>query len=253
MEDAKLLNRLCRKFASIESPFIIVHGGGTFAGQLAERLGISSKMVDGRRITDRETLEVTVMVYAGWINKTLVARLQALEINACGLSGCDLNLIQAGRREGQDVDWGYVGDVRQVHMGALELLLQAGIVPVISPISHDRNGTLLNSNADGIAAAVAETLAMCYDVELVYCFDKKGVLTDIGDERSVISGITPSMYDEYKQKGIIHSGMIPKLDHAFKSIYNGVREVRLVHPDDLDKPDAGTRIIQEKQWIRMKQ
>lgn len=123
IEDAGLLNRLCRKFASMTSPFVIVHGGGTFAGQLAERLGIPRKMIDGRRVTDRETLEVTVMVYAGWINKTLVARLQALGVNACGLSGCDLNLVQADRREGQNIDWGYVGDVRLVRMGGARIIV----------------------------------------------------------------------------------------------------------------------------------
>ena len=242
IEDAGLLNRLCRKFASMTSPFVIVHGGGTFAGQLAERLGIPCKMIDGRRVTDRETLEVTVMVYAGWVNKTLVARLQALGVNACGLSGCDLNLVQADRR-----------DVRLVRMGGLELLLQAGVVPVISPITHDGKGVLLNSNADGIAAAVAETLGMCYDVELIYCFDKKGVLTDVGDEGSVIPCLTPSLYEKYKQSGMIHSGMIPKLDNAFKSVSNGVQAVRLIHPDDLGQPDAGTRIILEKQWTQVEQ
>ena len=131
IEDAGLLSRLCRKFASMTSPFVIVHGGGTFAGQLAERLGIPRKMIDGRRV-----------------NKTLVARLQALGVNACGLSGCDLNLVQADRREGQSIDWGYVGDVRLVRMGTLELLLQARVVPVISPITHDGKGVLVNSNAD---------------------------------------------------------------------------------------------------------
>ena len=253
IEDAGLLNRLCRKFALMTSPFVIVHGGGTFAGQLAERLGIPRKMIDGRRVTDRETLEVTVMVYAGWVNKTLVARLQALGVNACGLSGCDLNLVQADRREGQNIDWGYVGDVRLVRTGRLELLLQAGVVPVISPITHDGKGVLLNSNADGIAAAVAETLGMCYDVELIYCFDKKGVLTDVGDEGFVIPCLTPSLYEKYKQSGMIHSGMIPKLDNAFKSVSNGVQAVRLIHPDDLDQPDAGTRIILEKQWTQVEQ
>lgn len=126
IENAGLLNRLCRKFASMTSPFVIVHGGGTFAGQLAERLGIPRKMIDGRRVTDRETLEVTVMVYAGWINKTLVARLQALGVNACGLSGCDLNLVQADRREGQSIDWGYVGDVRLVRMGGSNYCYKPG-------------------------------------------------------------------------------------------------------------------------------
>ena len=157
IEDDELLNRLCRKLSSIASPFVIVHGGGTFAGRLAGRLGIPASMIDGRRVTDRETLEVTVMVYAGWVNKTLVSRLQALGVNACGLSGCDLNLVRADKRVRESVDWGYVGDIRQVHLGALELLLQSGVVPVISPITHNGEGVLLNSNADGIAAAVAET------------------------------------------------------------------------------------------------
>ena len=140
-----------------------------------------------------------------------------------------------------------------MRMGGLELLLQAGVVPVISPITHDGKGVLLNSNADGIAAAVAETLGMCYDVELIYCFDKKGVLTDVGDEGSVIPCLTPSLYEKYKQSGMIHSGMIPKLDNAFKSVSNGVQAVRLIHPDDLGQPDAGTRIILEKQWMRVEQ
>lgn len=161
--------------------------------------------------------------------------------------------MKADRREGQSIDWGYVGDVRLVRMGGLELLLQAGVVPVISPITHDGKGVLLNSNADGIAAAVAETLGMCYDVELIYCFDKKGVLTDVGDEGSVIPCLTPSLYEKYKQSGMIHSGMIPKLDNAFKSVSNGVQAVRLIHPDDLGQPDAGTRIILEKQWTRVEQ
>ena len=251
IEDDELLNRLCRKLSSIASPFVIVHGGGTFAGRLAGRLGIPASMIDGRRVTDRETLEVTVMVYAGWVNKTLVSRLQALGVNACGLSGCDLNLVRADKRVRESVDWGYVGDIRQVHLGALELLLQSGVVPVISPITHNGEGVLLNSNADGIAAAVAETLSACYDTELVYCFDKKGVLADTRDEGSVIARLTPASYDEYKRKGMIHSGMIPKLDNAFKSVRNGVGTVRLLHPDELDNPEAGTEITLEEQWMQI--
>ena len=151
------------------------------------------------------------------------------------------------------MDWGYVGDIRQVHLGALELLLQSGVVPVISPITHNGEGVLLNSNADGIAAAVAETLSACYDTELVYCFDKKGVLADMRDEGSVIARLTPASYDEYKRKGMIHSGMIPKLDNAFKSVRNGVGTVRLLHPDELDNPEAGTEITLEEQWMQMPQ
>ena len=231
IEDDELLNRLCRKLSSIASPFVIVHGGGTFAGRLAGRLGIPASMIDGRRVTDRETLEVTGMVYAG----------------------CDLNLVRADKRVRESVDWGYVGDIRQVHLGALELLLQSGVVPVISPITHNGEGVLLNSNADGIAAAVAETLSACYDTELVYCFDKKGVLADMRDEGSVIARLTPASYDEYKRKGMIHSGMIPKLDNAFKSVRNGVGTVRLLHPDELDNPEAGTEITLEEQWMQMPQ
>ena len=253
VEDAVLLARLCGELARLKVPMVVVHGGGIFAGQLAEQLSVPCKMIDGKRVTDRETLKITVMVYAGWINKMLVAHLQSLGLDACGLSGCDLNLVRADRRERQEVDWGYVGDVRSVRMETLNLLLQKGVVPVISPITHDGNGVLLNSNADGVAAAVAEALSTCHDVELIYCFDKKGVLADVKKETSVISSMTWSLYEKYKQSGMIHSGMLPKLDYAFRALRNGVQKVGLLHPDDLNRADAGTKLISEKEWMQMKQ
>ena len=175
IEDAGLLSRLCRKFASMTSPFVIVHGGGTFAGQACGTIGVPRRMIDGRRVTDRETLEVTVMVYAGWINKTLVARLQALGVNACGLFRVRPESGESRSAEGQSIDWGGTWGMSDWCVwGLSNYCLQARVVPVISPITHDGKGVLLNSNADGIAAAVAETLGMCYDVELIYCFDKRG-------------------------------------------------------------------------------
>lgn len=246
IEDEGLLDRLCGQLATWTSPFVVVHGGGTFAGQLAGRLGIPSRMIDGRRVTDRDMLAVTVMVYAGWVNKLLVARLQAHGVNACGLSGCDMDLIRSKKREGQTIDWGYVGDVTRVDAGRLETLLRSGVVPVISPITHDGEGGLLNTNADGVAATVAEALSVEQEVELIYCFDKKGVLSDVGDASSVISCITPDEYREYCHRGVINFGMIPKLDNAFQSVRAGVHSVRLVHPDDLADAFAGTILKLEK-------
>ncbi len=246
LEDEGRLELLCRKLAKIEPPFMIVHGGGIFAGQLAERLGIPCWMIDGRRVTDDEMLRVTVMAYAGWVNKILVARLQTLGVNACGLSGCDMNLVGAKQRVQEGVEWGHVGDVVHVNSTVLELLFQRGIVPVLSPITCDGQGGLLNSNADGIASAVAKALSSRVEVELIYCFNKRGVLRDMEDENSVIPRLTPVMYDKLRQEGRIHAGMIPKLECSFVAIHAGVQSVRLVHPDELDNPEAGTRITGEE-------
>jgi acetylglutamate kinase len=246
LEDGEQLERLCRKLAAIKTPFVLVHGGGVFAGQLAKQLGIPCQMIDGRRVTDTDMLRVTVMAYAGWVNKILVARLQAFGVNACGLSGCDMDMVRAERRVQEEVEWGHVGDVARVNTGMLEALLERDIVPVLSPITCDGQGGLLNSNADGIAAAVAKALARLGEVELIYCFDKRGVLTDVNDDRTVIPGLTPMMYRDLRREKRIHEGMIPKLDYAFSTIRSGVKFVRLVHPDELDNPGAGTRITGEE-------
>ncbi|WP_369800407.1 MULTISPECIES: acetylglutamate kinase [Butyricimonas] len=246
LEDGEQLERLCRKFAAIKTPFVLVHGGGVFAGQLAKQLGIPCRMVDGRRVTDDNMLRVTVMAYAGWVNKILVARLQSFGVNACGLSGCDMDMVRAERRVQEGLEWGHVGDVARVNTGMLEALLDQDIVPVLSPITCDGQGGLLNSNADGIAAAVAKALARLGEVELIYCFDKRGVLADVNDDKTVIPGLTPVMYKALRREKLIHEGMIPKLDYAFSTIQAGVKSVRLLHPDELDNPVAGTRITGEE-------
>lgn len=242
LENEEQLERLCRKLAAIKTPFVLVHGGGVFAGQLAKQLSIPCRMIDGRRVTDTNMLRVTVMVYAGWVNKTLVARLQAMRVNACGLSGCDMDMVRAEQRMQEGVEWGHVGDVVGVNVEMLEALLERNIVPVLSPITCDGQGELLNSNADGIAAAVAKALARLGESELIYCFDKRGVLADVNDDRTVIHNLTPMMYNTLRRENLIHAGMIPKLDYAFETIRSGVKSVRLLYPDELDNPGAGTRI-----------
>lgn len=246
LENEERLEQVCRKLAKVVPPFVIVHGGGVFAGQLAERLGVPSRMIDGRRVTDDEMLRVTVMAYAGWVNKILVARLQSLGVNACGLSGCDMNMVIAKKREQEGVEWGHVGDVTKVNGDMLKMLFENNIIPVLSPITCDGQGALLNSNADGIATAVAKELGCLGEVELIYCFDKRGVLLDVNDECSVIPRLTPTLYDKLRHEGRIYSGMIPKLESSFKAIQSGVQSVRLVYPDDLDNPGAGTRITGEE-------
>jgi len=225
LENPETLNDFLDHFTAIPDKKILVHGGGRAATQLSKELGIETKMVDGRRITDVETIRVVTMVYGGLINKNAVAILQSKGCNAVGLTGVDMNLISSVKRPVGEIDYGLVGDVESVNTFAFNLLLQAGIVPVIAPITHDTKGQLLNTNADTIASSIAVSLAETYDVSLVYCFEKAGVLSDPDDDASVISGMNHKMYQELKQKGMIHSGMIPKLDNSFKALEMGVGEV----------------------------
>lgn len=230
IEDSAQLSRLCDELSACYRDCVLVHGGGSMAGQLSSRLGIETRMHDGRRITDRETLEVTVMAYAGLANKRIVAALQARGVNACGLSGCDMGIVKAHKRKVKDIDWGYVGDIDSVDAGALVGLLDKGVIPVLSPITFDAKGELLNTNADSVAAAVAIALSGRNEVELVYCFDKPGVLLDVDDPHSVVHELDYELYQKYLQQGLIHSGMIPKLDNAFRTIDAGVTSVRLTSP-----------------------
>lgn len=209
------------------------------AGQLSSKLGVETKMHEGRRITDRDTLDVAVMAYAGLANKKIVAALQCRGVNACGLSGCDMGIILSHKREVKDIDWGFVGDIDEVDGESLIYLLGRKIMPVISPVTFDRNGQLLNTNADSVAAAVAMAMSKLRETELIYCFDKPGVLRDVDDDHSVIPAMDMELYKEYTDKGFIHSGMIPKLENAFKTIAAGVRSVRLAGPEN---PDGGTVI-----------
>ena len=242
IENREVLARLCDGLASLGEPFVLVHGGGVLGSQLATKLGVEVKMHEGRRITDEPTLEIAVMAYAGLANKRVVAALQARGVNACGLSGCDMAVVKSKRREVKDIDWGFVGDVDKANGEVLAMLIEKGITPVVSPITFSAEGELLNTNADSVASAVAVGLADYMDVELVFTLDKAGVLLDVEDPQSLIAKITPSLYAELKAENKIHSGMIPKIDNAYKTIDAGVGAVRITSPDNLS---GGTVVVKE--------
>lgn len=243
VENEARLTVLLDRFVSIKGPKILIHGGGKTASEMGEKLGIPPKMIDGRRITDEATLEIVTMVYGGLINKKLVALLQARSCNALGLCGADMNIIRAVKRPVKEIDYGFAGDIEEVNLSQIEALLQSGITPIFAPLTHDRVGQLLNTNADTIAAQVALALASCYSVRLIYCFDKPGVLKDAEDDSTLISQLNPSDYAEHKAQGIIHEGMIPKLDNAFDALHKGVSQVILCREDALATRDiVGTTL-----------
>ena len=221
------LDKALALFASYEGPAILVHGGGRKASELLKLMGHTPKMINGRRITDESTLEVVTMVYAGLLNKQLVAQLQALNCNAIGLSGADGNLIRAHKRLVKDIDYGFAGDIDEVNAPGFSALLDAGFKPVCCAITHDQKGQLLNTNADTIAASIATALATHYAVDLQYCFEKAGVLLDAEREDTVIPEINRTYYRELKEQGIVHSGMLPKLDNAFDALAKGVELVQI--------------------------
>ncbi|MEJ2584606.1 MAG: acetylglutamate kinase [Robiginitalea sp.] len=239
LEEEARLAMISNAFASLDGMRILVHGGGQRASQLSRVLGIEPKMTGGRRITDAKTLEVVTMVYAGWANKTLVARLQSLGCNAIGLSGADADLIRAVRRPVKEIDYGFVGDVEGVAVTTLIQLLQAGLTPVFCALTHDKKGQLLNTNADTIAAEIARALSNDYDTRLYYCFDKKGVLRDLSDPKSTIPRIDLPTFKRLQEEGVIAEGMMPKLHNAFQALKGGVKEVRIGPPEML-KRDTGT-------------
>ena len=191
-------------------------------------------MVNGRRITDAETLKVVTMVYAGLVNKTIVARLQALGVNALGLTGADLNYMRSDKRPVKEVDYGFVGDVKEVNSELLADLISKGVVPVLAPLTHDKQGNMLNTNADTIAGEAAKALSKHFDVTLMYCFEKKGVLMDENDDDSVIPEITRPLFDEYVENGIIQGGMIPKLENSFEAISAGVTKVVITKASEIN-------------------
>jgi acetylglutamate kinase len=234
VEDPELLGKLLKDFSFIAGNKILIHGGGRSATQLAERLGIKTQMVDGRRITDEETLKVATMVYAGLVNKNIVALLQSLKVDAIGLTGADMNLILSRKRPVKDIDYGFVGDIEEVNAPVLLDLLRQNYVPVLSPITHDGNGILLNTNADTIAGETAKALTLEFNVRLIYCFEKKGVLMNENDENSVIPTLDLELFKQYKEEGIIKEGMIPKLENAFEAIATGVKEVIITCPSEIN-------------------
>ncbi len=241
VEDPQLLNTLLDHFTSITGYKILVHGGGPLATQLADRLGVETRMVEGRRITDEETLEIATMVYAGLVNKRIVAGLQARNTNALGLTGADLDLIRARKRPVVDIDYGFVGDVEDVNTRELRLLLGENVIPVVAPLTHDGQGLLLNTNADTIASRLGIELSHYFKVLLFYCFEKRGVLANPEDESSVLSELSKSEFAQLKNSGIISSGMIPKLTNGFDAMQNGVSEVLITNPDNFFR-GRGTRL-----------
>lgn len=242
VEEEDSLKQLLHDFSKIDGFKILVHGGGRSATKIAERLGIESKMVDGRRITDNETLQVVTMVYGGLVNKNIVAGLQSLGVNALGLTGADMDIIRSDKRPVKDIDYGFVGDVKKVKGDVLKLLIDHNIVPIIAPLSHDGQGNMLNTNADTMAAETAQAMSQYYDVSLVYCFEKKGVLMNEHDDDSVIPQLDKASYQRYVQEAIIQGGMLPKLENAFKSIEKGVSEVVITKASEIGK-GKGTVII----------
>ncbi len=243
VEEQATLSRLLASFAAIPGRKVLVHGGGRSATAMASRLGIESRMVGGRRITDKVMLEVVTMVYAGLVNKNIVAGLQALGVNALGMTGADMNILLSDKRPVGEVDYGYVGDVRRVDAAALSALIEMGVVPVIAPLTHDGRGSMLNTNADTMAGETAKALASRYEVSLVYCFEKRGVLRDENDDNSVIAEMTRQQFETYRAEGVVQGGMIPKLENAFDAIRHGVREVIITRADAIGQPHEGTRIV----------
>ncbi len=243
VEDERQLSRLLENFSSLEGKKILVHGGGRKATKVASELGIESKMLNGRRITDEKMLEVVTMVYGGLVNKHVVACLQTYGMNAVGLTGADLDVIRSRRRPVKDgIDYGFVGDVEHVNANMLKLLLDAGITPVMAPLTHDGDGSMLNTNADTIASETAKALASLYDVTLVYSFEKKGVLSNPDDDDSVIPVITHETFEAYVTDGTISGGMIPKIHNALSAVDKGVRQVIITLADDLEGKE-GTKVI----------
>ncbi len=242
VEEPQTLDSLLRDFAAIDGFKLLVHGGGRSATKMAASLGIETKMIDGRRVTDAEMLQVVTMVYGGLVNKNIVAGLQGLGIDALGMTGADMNIIRSDRRPVTTVDYGFVGDVKEVNGDALATLIRAGVVPVIAPLTHDGKGSLLNTNADTMAGETAKGLASHFDVKLVFCFEKAGVLRDENDDDSVISHITRDSYCNLREEGIVSGGMIPKLDNAFDAIEAGVSEVIITKASSLSNLSAGTHL-----------
>ncbi len=249
IDDANALAIFLAKFAAIDGYKILIHGGGKLATEMAEKMQVPQHMIEGRRITDEATLKLVTMVYAGFINKDIVVKLQAKKCNAIGLCGADANIILAKKREVRNIDYGFVGDVVEngINDNFLKLLLENNSTAVLAPLTHNAEGQLLNTNADTIANEIAKAMSVHYQVQLIYCFDKKGVLENVANENSVIKLITKENFENLKANKVIHEGMIPKIDNALLAVDAGVWKVTLGHAVDLNEiihGNAGT-IIQQ--------
>jgi acetylglutamate kinase len=244
VDKPEALTSFLHDFHQLKGRKLLVHGGGVLASKMAERLGITTKMVNGRRVTDAETLQMVTMVYAGWINKSIVAQLQQIGCNAIGLSGVDGNAIPSARRNPEPIDFGFVGDpiTRKMDGELITTLLEKEIVPVFCAITHDGNGSLLNTNADTVASSLAISLSKQYRTTLYYCFEKEGVLCDVNDSESLIPLINRETFAQLREQGVIADGMIPKLDNSFSAIQEGVSEVMILHARNLLQK-RGTMLI----------
>ena len=231
-----------KDFAALEGPKILVHGGGKEATQMAKKLGVKVKLIEGRRVTDTQNLNLITMLYAGKLNKTIVAQLQALGCQSLGLSGADGNSILAEKRPAKPIDFGFVGDLKTVNNSFFDLLLKEGISPVCCALSHDGNGQLLNTNADTIASTVAASLSNHYEVHLLYCFEKNGVLKDLNNDNSIIPSLNESDYKNLKTKGLLHTGMLPKLQNCFTALKKGVKYVKIGNPKMITESGTYTQI-----------
>jgi acetylglutamate kinase len=249
LDEPQLLETFLKDFASIKEPKILIHGGGKIATKLGNQLGIESNYVNGRRITDAATLDLVTMVYGGLVNKQLVASLQNLGCNALGVTGADGNLLSATKRPVKDIDYGFVGDIRPscVNTALLHFLLKQNTIPVFAPLTH-ADGKMLNTNADTIASVLAVELSKHFDVRLIFCFEKKGVLRNVNDSGSVITHLPKKLYDEYLAQGVFADGILPKLENAYAAIDAGVKEVLIGESIDLVKntgqQTSGTLITQ---------
>lgn len=247
IDNSEKLHYFLQDFTNLPGYKILVHGGGKIATELGESLGIEAKMVDGRRITDIETLRIVTMVYAGLINKNMVAQLQAKGNNAIGLTGADGNIIRAKKRPVKEIDYGFVGDLDEnsISSAMLDQLLKAGLTPVLCAITHDGDTQLLNTNADTIASSIAVAMSSFYETSLIYCFEKKGVLRDVNDENTVVREIRSGEFEQLQADGIVAGGMIPKLHNAFEAINKGVEAVYIGKADELSQLNHqfGTKML----------
>lgn len=241
IDDEKKLSSFLKDFAAIKEKKILVHGGGKLATKLAQQMNIPQQMIEGRRITDAETLKIVTMIYAGYINKNIVAQLQAFDCNAIGITGTDGNSLLAHKRVHPMLDYGYVGDIDVVNLNFFKNLIEQNLTPVIAPITHDKKGQLLNTNADTIAQEIAKALSAFYNVELIYSFEKSGVLLDVNNEESVIHKLNADYYKELKQEGKIFAGMIPKLDNAFTALNSGVKKVIIGKAEEIHELISGEK------------
>ena len=234
VEDEAKLNDVLQKFSNIKHSKILVHGGGKSATEMCLKLGITTKMTNGRRITDKETLKVVTMIYAGWANKLIVSKLQGFDCNSIGFSGADGNMILAKKRPLRDIDFGYVGDIEKVNSEALKKWILEGFTPVFCAITHDGKGQILNTNADTIARSLATALSSDFDVELKFCFEKEGVLSNPNDDASAFRLIQYEDYPKFQKNGVISEGMIPKMDNAFQALKSGVNAVKICGISGID-------------------